>query len=361
MSDPVRRHYELYPYPSYPLLASVRRCDTYALNLTALWIRFNGELPPAIAKRILIAGCGSFAPYPFALSNPDVDICALDLSSRSLKRARLHCLLHGKRNLTFQCGDLLEPASVSSTYGLVDAFGVLHHLEDPLTGLKALAAQLVDGGILRIMLYSRYARRSEESIRRAFRLLGISDPARARKILLDSKPGSRLRRFLDTSWEVGTGAGLADALLHPCVLTYRIDELMALVGRSGLEPLMFAHDNALPDIDQEIERIRRLEACKESPGNFVLYLGRNVKGPFLDERRGFLVLNPCLRSALGTMRLGTLHIPQRLGNPNPSLGRQERSFLRRFTHPVPCDSLSLQDLNVAAKYKQSLFLLHYRQ
>lgn len=361
MSDLVRRHYELYPYPSYPLLASVRRCDTYALNLTALWIRFNGELPPPIAKRILIAGCGSFAPYPFSLSNPDVDICALDLSSRSLKRARLHCLLHGKRNLTFLCGDLLEPSLASSTYGLVDAYGVLHHLEDPLAGLKALAARLVDGGILRIMLYSRYARRSEESIRRAFRLLGISDPARARKILLDSRPGSRLRRFLDTSWEAGTRAGLADALLHPSVLTYRIDELMALASQSGLEPLLFAHDNALPDIDQEIERIRRLEAGKESPGNFVLYLGRNVKGPCLDDRSGFLVLNPCLGSAVGSLRIGTLRIPQRLGNPNPSLGRQERSFLRRFTHPVPCDSLSLQDLKVAAIYKQSLFLLHCRQ
>lgn len=77
MSDSVRRHYELYPYPKYPLLASVRRCDAYAGNLAALWSRFNGELPPQAAQRILIAGCGSFAPYPFALANPGVPILSL--------------------------------------------------------------------------------------------------------------------------------------------------------------------------------------------------------------------------------------------------------------------------------------------
>src|SRR6185369_7704756 len=106
MSDPVQTHYQKYPYPHYPLLASVRRCDTYALNLVALWARFNGALPPQTARRILVAGCGSFSPYPFALSNPEADITALDLSGRSLKRARLHCLLHGIHNVTFRCGDL---------------------------------------------------------------------------------------------------------------------------------------------------------------------------------------------------------------------------------------------------------------
>ena len=88
MSDPVQTHYQSYPYPHYPLIASVRRCDTYALNLEALWARFNRSLPPPEAKRILIAGCGTFAPYPWAVANPDVPIIALDLSERSLRRAR---------------------------------------------------------------------------------------------------------------------------------------------------------------------------------------------------------------------------------------------------------------------------------
>jgi len=258
MSDMVRQHYELYPYPHYPLLAAIRRCDTYVLNLTALWTRFNGVLPPWTAKRILIAGCGSFAPYPFSLANPDADITALDLSSRNIRRARLHCLLHGNRNITFRHGDLLDHSSTEDTFGLIDAYGVLHHLQDPLAGLKALAARLSEGGILRVMLYSRYARREEESIRRAFRLLGVSDPATAKRIIERSKPGSRLRRFVEASHETTFDAGLADALLHPRVHTYRIDGFMELVRQSGLEPLLFAHDGALDDVNREVERIRRM-------------------------------------------------------------------------------------------------------
>ena len=183
MFNPVQTHYENYPYPSYPLIASVRHCDTYALNLKALWARFNNTLPPLEAEQILIAGCGTFAPYPMAVANPDVSITALDLSKKSLRRARLHCLLHGKRNVTFRCGDLSEPNVIGDHFGLIDSFGVLHHMTDPLAGLKILARHLVPGGIVRIMLYSRYARREEESIRRAFRLLGIKSPDSARQLL----------------------------------------------------------------------------------------------------------------------------------------------------------------------------------
>ncbi|MBI2353729.1 MAG: class I SAM-dependent methyltransferase [Deltaproteobacteria bacterium] len=360
MSDPVRLHYELYPYPGYPLLASLRRCDGYALNLSALWARFNGELPPPEARRILVAGCGSFAPYPFSLANPEAAITALDLSGRSLGRARLHCLLHGRRNVAFRQGDLLDPQAVAGRFGLIDAYGVLHHLDDPLAGLQALAARLCDGGILRVMLYSRYARREEESIRRAFRLLGVHDPAGARRLIRRSKAGSRLRGFAAASDEAAFAAGLADALLHPRVHTFRIDALMEMVRESGLEPLLFAHNGALEDVGLEVARIRGLEAAKGSPGNFVLYLGRNTAGPCPQDAASSLLLNPCLSGAVGPLRLGTLHIPPRLGHANPPLGYGERRFLRRFTTPVRRSALAPDSRAAVAVYTRALFLLQYR-
>lgn len=359
MSATVRHHYELYPYPDFPLVASVRRYDTYSLNLESLWSRFNGQLPPAGAKKILIAGCGSFAPYPFALANPGVPITALDLSRRSLNRARMHCLLHGKFSVDYCCGDLTDSGICDSSFGMIDAFGVLHHFQYPQAGLKALANRLCDGGIIRIMVYSRYARREEESIRRAMRLLGVHDTATLKALIARSHPDSRLRLYAGSSSEARFDSGLADALLHPCVRTYRIDELMELVHGSGLTPLLFAHRNALERVEDEVARVRSMEEQRMSPGNFILYLGRTVRGACRENSESLVQLNPCLKGSLGGFRLGPLHIASRTGHETEPLDRSRRRFLRRFTRPLRWSALDEKTRAEAEKYIAALFLLRY--
>lgn len=358
MPDSVRRHYELYPYPDYPLLASVRRCDTYANNLEALWARFNGQLPPDHLRRILIAGCGSFAPYPFALANPGCAITALDLSQKSLHRARLHCLLHGITRPDFVSGDLLDPVTAPGPFGFIDCFGVLHHLEDPLAGLNALGRRLGEGGILRVMVYSTYTRWEEDSIRRALRLLQVRSPEQVQQMVARSRKGSRLREFFEQSEEVSYRSGLADALLHPLVTSFKIDPFLELMGASGLKPLLFAHRGALADPEQEVARIREMEARRESPGNFVLYLGKDVRGGCSDG--GSFRLNRCLEGVLSRPRLAPLLIPGRLGESNEPLTRAERTFLRRFKKTVPAAALSPEDLARAERYAGKLFLLRCR-
>lgn len=357
MTNQVQEHYQRYPYPLYPLLASVPRRDTYALNLPALWTRFNRYLPREDA-RILIAGCGTFSPYPFAVANPGAAITALDISERSLSRARLHCLLHGCRNVSYVCGDIMDGKSIRGEYALIDSYGVLHHLDDPAAGLKALEKHLMPGGIIRIMLYSRYARREEESIRRALRLLDITNPAAARKLLDRARPGSKLANFLDAADETVTDCGLADALLHPRVQTYRIDELLELVARTGLRPLLFAHAGARENVAEEIERLRRLEKERRSPGNFVLYLG-TATGNTPTGRDSLIVLNPCLKSAIRRFIPGAIRIPARIGQDNPPLGRPERVFLGRFAEPVYRNTLDRGSAEEVEEYKRRLFLLEY--
>lgn len=360
MGDPVRHHYELYPYPRYPLLASVRRQDTYALNLEALWARFNGGLPPLAARRILVAGCGSFAPYPFAVANPKAELVALDLSRRSLKRAALHCFLHGHGGVRFRQGDLLAPEAVAGRFGLIDSYGVLHHLPDPLAGLRALAERLIPGGILRLMVYSRYARWEEEVLRRACRRFQLADPGAIRRLIAASPPDSRWRQFAAASEEARFDAGLADALLHPRVRTYRIDAFMELVGQSGLEPLLFAHRQALPVVAQEVARIRMMEKERDAPGNFILYLGKEVRGPGWREEDSSLLLNPCLRGSVGRFHLRPVEVAPRLGHPNPRLGWRERQFLQRFLRPQSWAGLGAEERAMVAAYREALFLLQYR-
>ncbi|HIJ80195.1 MAG TPA: methyltransferase domain-containing protein [Desulfuromonadales bacterium] len=359
MFDSVRHHYQIYPYPSYPLLASVRLCDTYALNLDALWSRFNGRLPPRHTRRILLAGCGTFSPYPWAVANPAATVTALDLSDRSLKRAHLHCLLHGRTHVEYRCGDLLDPVVLSGTYAAIDSYGVLHHLQNPLEGLKALEKSLIPGGILRIMVYSRYARRSEESIRRAFRLIGVRTPQQAKSLMRRASPDSRLAEYAAGSDEMQSLSGIADALFHPCVHTYRIDELLAMIALTSLQPLLFSHRDADENVNNELNRLRDLEKERRSPGNFILYLRKDGMPESL-AGEPVIMLNPCLRQAVSPLTLGTVRIAPRMGRETPSLGSRERKFLRRFVKPVPARVMGFDDVERVAVYKRALFLLEYR-
>ncbi|MDD2365766.1 MAG: class I SAM-dependent methyltransferase [Desulfuromonadaceae bacterium] len=359
MFNTVKNHYESYPYPTYPLIASVNRSDTYALNLTSLWARFNDSLPPSEAKKILIAGCGTFAPYPWSVANPDIPITALDLSDKSLLRAARHCRLHLCNNIIYRCGDLTDGHFADSSFGLIDSFGVLHHLENPLAGLKALEKLLVPGGILRIMVYSRYARKEEESIRRSLRLLGIKTPEKARALFKRAATGSRLENYLSRADEPATRSGLADALLHPRVRTFRINDLKEMVDLTNLEILMFAHYNALEKPSEEIERIRSLEKERYSDDNFILYLGKKGESPVAECRERVIILNPCLRSSVSRLKFGKTVIASRLGVQNPTLHSGERDFLRRFTTPVRTGTLSVNELERVAVYKRLLFLIDY--
>lgn len=360
MTDPVRRHYERWPYPHYPLLAAVRPEDTYALNLDALYARFNGVLPAAGARRILLAGCGSFSPYPTALANPGVPLTALDLSGANLHRARLHTLLHGCRGITFERGDLLDPAAASESYGFIDCFGVLHHLADPLAGLRALERRLAPGGILRLMVYSRGGRRGAESIRKALRLLGVGEVAAVKRLLRRAAPDSRFRRYADALGETRFPAGLADAFLHPRARTFRIDDLLALVADTGLEPLRFAHAGALAEPGAEAQRLRQLEAERCDEPNFILYLGRQPAGGCGLAADARLLLNPALRRAVVSWRLGSLAIPPRLGRENPRLDRAARRFLLRFARPVAVAELTAAERAQAQPFVEALFLVPFR-
>jgi len=360
MNDELRRHYERWVYPRYPLIASVRPGDPYALNLDTLYARFNGILPGSHGRRILLAGCGSFSPYPTSVANPGVPITALDLSAANLRRARLHCLFHGRRGIAFERGDILDPAAAQGEYGFIDCFGVIHHLADPLGGLRALERRLAPGGILRLMVYSRGARRGAESIRTALRMLKIGDVAAVKRLMVRAPKGSRFRRYVDASGEATFDAGIADAFLHPRTRTYRIDELMALVGGTGLTPLLFAHAGALPSVPEEVARLRGLEGGGKEIPNFILYLGRQPLGGVGLSADARLMLNPALRTTVSPLNLAPVVLPPRLGRPNPRLGRAEKRFLRRFVGPVPVAALSPEERERACPFLDALFLVAFR-
>lgn len=355
--NPVREHYEAYPYPNYPLSARIRRCDTYALSLETLWGRFNNELLPEDARHVLIAGCGSFSPYPFSLSNPDCKITALDLSAANLRRARLHCLLNMRHNIDFIQGDLLDAQFGNRKFGFIDAFGVLHHLPDPNAGLSALIKHLLPGGIIRLMLYSTAARRRTEAARRLLQRMQVTDFKQLRQLEKRLPAGSALRQALDDSPEQRDKSGVADAFLHPLVHTFTVKQLERLIADNNLQLLLFGHDNALADPVDELHRLYSLEKSRELDFNFQVYLGKDGVCQPTKTKGRFVKTNPALVSKLPLFRL-----PQgRLGSELPVFTKAVRKLLHRCRTPQKWESLATEEQQLAQILEQHLlmYILQY--
>src|SRR5205085_4808293 len=117
----VRAQYEEHPYPRW-----------FSLD------RVSGDAHEP-ARRLLFAGCGTGADaIRRAMQHPSWQIEAIDVSVRSLAYAIRMARHYGIANIRFTHADLRD---VDGTFDVVESIGVLHHLDDPLAGLRALAAR----------------------------------------------------------------------------------------------------------------------------------------------------------------------------------------------------------------------------
>ncbi|PIR22013.1 MAG: hypothetical protein COV44_10100 [Deltaproteobacteria bacterium CG11_big_fil_rev_8_21_14_0_20_45_16] len=213
MSNPVREHYEKYPYPSYPLflLGSWKDLERVDLDRWGL----NRE-----ARDLWIVGCGSISALMFGRRNPRTRILATDLSSTSLRRLRMRLWLHGVHNVRLEQDDFLNSERVND-FDAIDCYGVLHHIEEPKTGLHKLARALRPGGVLRLMLYSMRARAEIEKLRSRVQALKIAN-LKTLTAWMDDEEIARLG-------ELSSASGLADALLHPLVHVFDEHKLRELI------------------------------------------------------------------------------------------------------------------------------------
>jgi SAM-dependent methyltransferase len=149
VSAAVRAQYEENPYPRWRRLPAAFAPE---------------EQAPA---RVLIAGCGTGQhAITTALRMPRSKVLALDLSRASLAYAKRKTIELGVGNIEYAQADLLALPPQIGRFGHIEASGVLHHLEDPLAGWRALSALVEPGGTMRIGLYSELGRRAIVRARR---------------------------------------------------------------------------------------------------------------------------------------------------------------------------------------------------
>ena len=136
--DPVCAFYTEHPYP--PPVANLDRAREEWRDAN----RHRAEhhlLSPGKPYRadldILIAGCGTWQAAKYALCRPQARVVGIDVSTTSLDHTDQLKRKYGLTNLETAHVALESVETIDRRFDLIVSTGVLHHLMDPVVGLRA--------------------------------------------------------------------------------------------------------------------------------------------------------------------------------------------------------------------------------
>jgi SAM-dependent methyltransferase len=238
MMTTVQDFYERYPYPrpiddleKYRRLwqdGERRRADFHLFWPTR---RYREDFS------ILIAGCGTSQAAKHALRWPAARVTGIDFSATSVR-----CTLALKQKYNLHNLDVhqlpIERAGELGRFDQIVSTGVLHHLPDPDTGLRALRDALQPDGAMLLMVYAPYGRAGIYMLRDFCRRVGIQATDQGiREVIValgSLPPGHPLCTLMREAPDSRDEATLADALLHPQDRAYSVPELFDFIGSNGL-------------------------------------------------------------------------------------------------------------------------------
>lgn len=187
---------------------------------------------------ILVAGCGTNQAAIIAYTNPSARVVAIDVSQKSLNHEQYLKDKHGLSNLELHRLPIEELPILGLYFDLIVSTGVLHHLADPLIGMKALAKCLRPDGAIGLMLYARYGRIGVEMMQSVFRDLGLRQDQESLRVvnavtdMLDANHPFLVYR--DIAPDLNSDAGLVDTCLHGRDRSYTVEDCMGLLTSAGL-------------------------------------------------------------------------------------------------------------------------------
>lgn len=249
MSQDVREQYEAYPYPARPPGVDGER-DVFG-PLEELEVLnhfgFGGSRDWTQPFRVLVAGGGTGdASTGIGKQMQDRgipgEVIYVDLSSASRAVAEQRAKDLNLTNIRFFTGSLLDVGSMGiGEFDYINCSGVLHHLEDPEAGAKALASVLAPNGVLGVMVYGELGRIGVYHAQDMLRLLCGDDPLPAQvnmaKRVLPNLPHSNwlMKNQEQKFTNELDDAEIVDRFLHTCDQAYRVPGCIQLAGAGDLE------------------------------------------------------------------------------------------------------------------------------
>jgi Flp pilus assembly protein TadD/SAM-dependent methyltransferase len=287
VSRQVQQQYEENPYPRWVDVARIvqpKPLQDWLQELSP-----EARLGEGGGGDILIAGCGTGQQaIETAQMFPDARVLAVDLSVSSLAYAQRKTRALGLRNIDYAQADILRLGSIDRTFDLIESTGVLHHLADPLAGLRVLVKLLRPRGLIHLGLYSEAGRQPMVAARNFIAQRGYrATPAeirRCRQDLMREKPANlpdlaELGDFFSTS-------ACRDLLFHvaeqrvtlPQIEAFLAAEDLALVGFQ-LEPHVAARYRQTFPADATMTNLANWHAFEQQhpyvfAGMYVFWVGR---------------------------------------------------------------------------------------
>jgi len=295
----VAGQYEAYPYPERKPADEKKRLieGSPSALLELSHYLFAGRTPNPF--RALIAGGGTgdaaiMLAQHCATAGLDAEITYLDMSTAARAVVEARAAARSLTNLRYVTGSLLEAATLAPVpFDYIDTCGVLHHLEQPEDGLRALAACLKPTGGMGLMVYGEYGRRGVYETQALLRQLAppnLPDPQRLAQTrrLMGALPRTNwLKRnpFVQDHQAAGD-AGLYDLLLHARDRAYTVPQLAEFAASADLaiisfveparyDPATYIKDQRLLGPLQALDPIAQASAAEAIAGNLrkhIVYL-----------------------------------------------------------------------------------------
>jgi SAM-dependent methyltransferase len=239
VAEEVRDFYDRYPYPQP--IDNLEKYQRQWQDLARRGADYHLFWPARSYREdqsILIAGCGTSQAAKHAMRWPAAQVIGIDVSATSVQCTEELKQKYSLNNLQIHRLSIERVRDLEMSFDQIVSTGVLHHLEDPDAGLRALRDVLKPGGAMHLMVYAPYGRTGVYMLQDFCRRVGIhATDANIRDLMaaLDlMPPGHPLKNLLREASEFRQEAALADALLHPQDRAYSVPQLFDFISNAGL-------------------------------------------------------------------------------------------------------------------------------
>ena len=187
---------------------------------------------------VLIAGCGTGQQSIERKSKyKNSQILAIDLSLSSLAYAKRKTEELQVSGIEYMQSDIRDLDKVGRKFDIIECAGVLHHMDDPVSGWRVLTNCLKKGGLMAIGLYSELAREIIVKIREEIKEKGIGSSNTEMKLFRNGilKSKQKHHMIIKEASDFYSLSEFRDLLFHVQEHRFTIPQIKDCLANLGLK------------------------------------------------------------------------------------------------------------------------------